>query len=214
MTSNHFALLGSLDLRIHDPPLIKSSFRKIKCIDRHQPTSEINLKLSSIVNLTADTIHQCLRVLLDKHSPVSSKLVQAHKCSPLYNSISDLLQDAKMKRRRAERHWLTSGLTVLKEIYVAIKKTVTKIVHDAKSAYFSSKIAECTNCKQLFHVTDKLLGRHKSSPLPTTISLDCLSDEFSSYFHDKVAVIRNQLDCGTSHAPASPYNHDIEFHHT
>ena len=25
---------------------------------------------------------------------------------------------------------------------------------------------------------------------------------------------RNQLDCGTLHVPASPYNHDIEFHHT
>ena len=214
LTSDHFALLCSLDLRIPDPPSIKSSFRNIKCIDRHQLASEINLKLASIVNPTADTFHHCLRALLDKHSPVSSKLMQVCKCSPWYNSISDLLQDAKMKRRQAERHWLTSGLTVHKEIYVASKKTVTKIVHDAKLAYFSSKIADCTNCKQLFHVTDQLLGRHKSSPLPTTISLDCLPDKFSSYFHDKVAIIRNQLDCGTSHAPASPYNNGIEFHHT
>ena len=82
------------------------------------------------------------------------------KCSPWYSSISDLLQDAKMKRRKAERHWLTSGLTVHKEIYVASKNTVTKIIHDAKLAYFSSKIADCTNCKQFFHVTDILLGRH------------------------------------------------------
>ena len=116
-----------------------------------------------------------------------------------------------MKRHKTERHWLTSGLTVHKEIYVASKKTVTKIVHDAKSVYFSSKIADCTNCKQLFHVTDKLLGRHKSSTLQTTIFLDCLPEQFSSYFHDKVAIIRNQLDCGTSHVSASPYNHDIEF---
>ena len=101
-----------------------------------------------------------------------------------------------------------------KDIYVASKKTVTIIVHDARLAYFSSKIADCTICKQLFHVTDKLLKRHKLSPLPTTISLDCLPDKFSSYFHDKVAIIRNQLDCRTSHAPASPYNNDIEFHHT
>ena len=94
------------------------------------------------------------------------------------------------------------------------KKIVTKIVYDAKLAYFCSKIADCTNCKQLFHVTDKLLGRHKSSPFPITISLDCLSEQFSSYFHDKVAIIMNQLDCRTSHVPASPYNHGIEFHHT
>ena len=100
-----------------------------------------------------------------------------------------------------------------KEIYVASKKTVTKIVNDAKLAYFSSKMADCTNCKQLFMSLINL-GRHKSSPLPITISLDCLPDQFPSYFHDKVAIIRKQLDCGTSHAPASPYNHDIEIHHT
>ena len=140
--------------------------------------------------------------------------MQVRKCSPWYKGISDLLQDAKMKRRQAERHWLTSGLTVHKEIYVASKKTIIKIIHDAKMAYFSSKIADCTNCKQLFHVTDKLLGRHKLSPLSTTISLHCLLDQYSSYFHDKVAIIRNQLDCGTSHALALPYTHDIEFHHS
>ena len=86
-------------------------------------TSEINLKLASIVNPTADTFHHCLRALLDK--PVSSKLMQVRKCSPWYNTITDLLQDAKMKRRQAERHWLTSGLTVHKDIYVTSKKTVT-----------------------------------------------------------------------------------------
>ena len=156
LTSDHFALLCSLYLRIHDPSSIKLSFRNIKCIDRHQLASEINLKLASIVNPTADTFHHCLRALLDKHSPISPKLVQVHKHSPWYNSISDLLQDAKMKRRQAERHWLTFELTVHKDIYVASKKTVTKIDHDSKLSYFSSKIADCTNCKQPFHVTDKL----------------------------------------------------------
>ena len=79
---------------------------------------------------------------------------------------------------------------------------------------FNSKIVDCTNCKQLFHVTDKLLGRHISSPFPTTISLDCLPGKFSSYFHNRVAIIKNQLNCGTKHALASPYNHDIEFQQT
>ena len=54
LTSDHFALLCSLDLRIPDPPSIKSSFRNIKCIDRHQLASEINLKLASVVNPTAE----------------------------------------------------------------------------------------------------------------------------------------------------------------
>ena len=71
--------------------------------------------------------------------------MQIRKCSPWYSCISNLLQDAKMKRYKAERHWLTSGLTVHKEIYVVSKKTVIKIIHDTKLAYFSLKIADCTN---------------------------------------------------------------------
>ena len=43
---------------------------------------------------------------------------------------------------------------------------------------------------------------------------ECLPGQFSTYFHDKVAIIRNQLHCGTSHALVSSYNHDIEFHYT
>ena len=60
LTSDRFALLCSLDLGIPNPPFIKSSFCNIKCIDRHQLASEINLKLASIVNTTADTFHHCL----------------------------------------------------------------------------------------------------------------------------------------------------------
>ena len=106
-------------------------------------TSEINLKLASIVNPTADTFHHCLRSILNKHLPIISKLVQVHQCSPWYNSINDMLKVAKMKRQK-----LTSGLTVHKEIYVLSKK-ITKIVHDAKLAYFSSKTADCTIRNQL-----------------------------------------------------------------
>ena len=50
---------------------------------------------------------------------------------------------------------------------------VTKIVQNANSEYFSSKIAKCTNCKQLFNVSDKLLGRNIALPLPTRVSLEC-----------------------------------------
>ena len=87
LTSDHFALLCSLDLRIPEPPSINSSFRNIKYIDRHQLASEISLKLASIVNPNVDTFHHCLRALLDKHSPISSKIVQVYKCSPWYSSI-------------------------------------------------------------------------------------------------------------------------------
>ena len=50
----------------------------------------------------------------------------------VHHGISDMLKVAKMERRKAERHWLTSGLTVHKETYVTSEKKLTKIIHDAK----------------------------------------------------------------------------------
>ena len=70
-------------------------------------------------------ITACQHYLTSTHQS-ALKLVQVCKCSPWYNSISDLLKDVKMKRRQAERHWLTSGLTVHKEIYVASKRLLLK----------------------------------------------------------------------------------------
>ena len=121
LTSEHFVLRWSLRIS-ENPSFIKSSFRNINVltgINWHQ-------KSTSIVNQIADTFHHCVRGLLDKHSPISSKLMQVRKCSPWYNSINDLLQDAKMKRLQAERHWLTSGLTVYREIYVTSKRPLLK----------------------------------------------------------------------------------------
>ena len=83
-----------------------------------------------------------------------------------------------MSRRKAEgrwrssgltvgRRWCSSGLTVDKEIHDSTKKAVTTIVHNAKCAYYSAKIAESPNTKQLFRTTDKLMARYSRTPMPT-----------------------------------------------
>ena len=91
---------------------------------------------------------------------------------------------------------------------------VTKIVQNAKSEYFFSKIAKCMNCKQLFNVADKRLGRNTTLLLPTKVSMECRPMLFA-LFHDKVAKIREHLDSGTTtHELPSPYSHDVEYQHT
>ena len=76
--------------------------------------------------------------------------VSDKKCAPWYDNISDTLQAAKMSCPKVERCWRSSGLTVEKEIYDSTKKAVTTFVHNAKCAYYSAKIAESSNTKQLF----------------------------------------------------------------
>ena len=98
---------------------------------------------------TAAQLDSVLRSLLDKHAPMNNCKVSDKKCSLWYDNISDTLQAAKMSRRKAERRWRSSDLTFDKEIYDSTKKAVTIIVHNAKCAYYSAKIAESSNTKQL-----------------------------------------------------------------
>ena len=102
---------------------------------------------------TAVQLDSVLRSLLDKHAPMNNCKVSDEKCVPWYDNISDTLWAAKMSRRKVERRWRSIGLTVDKEIYDTNKKAVTTIVHNAKCAYYSAKIAESSNTKQLFHTT-------------------------------------------------------------
>ena len=103
--------------------------------------------------------------------------VSDKKCAPWYDNISDTLRAAKMSRRKAERRWYSSTLTIDKEIYDSTKKAVTTIVHNAKCA----KIAESSNTKQLFRITDKLMARHSRTPMPTK-HLNELPELFSNLF--------------------------------
>ena len=71
------------------------------------------------------------------------------------------------------------------------------------------------NGKQFFNVKDKILRRNIALPLPTRVSMECLSRLFSTFFHDKVDKIREYLDSGTTtYELPSPYSHDVEYQHT
>ena len=214
LTSDHLAILCKLDLTVPEPTNEQRLRRNINSIDRQQFSLDIKSKLDLVGHPSAEQFHRCLCSILDSHAPLSLETVRQHKYSPWYHKICAELQAAKRIRRKAERRWLSSKLTVHKEIYKEAKRQVTKIVHNAKSEYFSLKIAGCVNCKQLFNVADKLLGRNIALPLPASVSMECLPRLFSTFFHDKVVKIREHLDGATTHELPSPYSHDVEYEHT
>ena len=98
---------------------------------------------------------------------------------------------------------MKSGLTVFKDIYVSAKKKVTKIVHDAKSAYYSSQVQSSVTSKQLFNVCNRLSGKVKESLLPTVYPVTQLPQIFCDYFTKKVSDIRAHLDCNDSVPPVN-----------
>ena len=112
---------------------------------------------------------------------------------PWFSSIAEQFCELKRERRQAERRWLKSKLTVHKQIYDSIKQKVTNLVDKAKQAYYSAKIQCRTTCKQLFQNFNTILGKSRSSPLPSTFDSDDLPNVFSDYFTEKIRSIRNNF---------------------
>ena len=69
----------------------------------------------------------------------------------------DELHQAKNERRKAERLWRRTGLTVYKEIYRAEKLKYNTLLLDSKAYYFNERIAECGNdSKAISKIIDDL----------------------------------------------------------
>ena len=162
---------------------------KLFCTDASKrltpaPLNKISLTLShkSVLSVTTITIS----VL----SLTSTSLSAVAQSVPWFSSIAEQFCELKWERRQAERRWLKSKLTVHKQIYDSIKQKVTNLVDKAKQACYSAKIQSSTTCKQLFQNFNTILGKRRSSPLPSTFDSDDLPSVFSDYFTEK---IRNNL---------------------
>ena len=104
--------------------------------------------------------------------------------------MTEQLLDLKRQRRRAEMRWLKSGLTVNRQIFSRLKQQVTKLVQQAKTAYYSAKICASATCRELFLDVNTLLGKANPSTFPTTYTEE-LPGVCSDFFQSKIAAIRN-----------------------
>ena len=142
-----------------------------------------------------DQLDASLRSLLDKHALLVERMVRTTKCDLWFNIAKDAgLLEAKVQRRRAEKNYLKTGLTVFKEIYSAAKLKVASIVSKARSLYNTTQVTNCSNIRQLYSITNKLCGKENSSPLPNSPLVVRLPQIFSDFFTKKISDIRKELD--------------------
>ena len=135
-----------------------------------------------------------LTSVLDKHAPKKEKSVVVRPLQPWF---TDELHQAKNERRKAERLWRRTGLTVHKEIYRAEKCKYNSLLLDSKATYFNERITECGNdSKAISKIIDDLLFRHKTTKLPAYSSAQDLANRFATFFKEKIDKIRDELpDC-------------------
>jgi hypothetical protein len=196
MISDHHAIHFDMECAKPHPPRKTITYRKTKDLDIDLFKTDI---LSSDLyhapaNNLADKVNQydlVLKALMDKHAPEMTKNVAHKEPRPWMN---DKILTAKKRRRRMERRWRKTRLTVHREAYQAERQNVKDLIDNEKAKFYNGKISDCEgDQKKLFSIVDDLLNRGKPTSLPQHDSLSDLVETFSDFFTGKIETIRNDL---------------------
>ncbi|XP_060553020.1 uncharacterized protein LOC132714233 [Ruditapes philippinarum] len=200
---DHFAVI--FNAHLYKPPPIKKtvSFRKFKSINikgfREDMKSldilNANICISDLDEYV-ESLNTGLSTLIDKHAPLITKTIVLRPSNPWFN---DELHEAKHSKRKLERKWKRSQLTVDHEIYRSQCAYVNKLLKRTRISFYAEKIESCgRDQKTLFKVTKNLLGRTDEVVLPVASSSADLAQEFSDFFVDKIDKIRDKIRSETN----------------
>ena len=153
--------------------------------------SELSTSLPETLDAPADQYNKVLSDLLDHHAPSCTKTVVPRVKQPWY---SDALHQAKCDRRKAERKWISNGMTVDFERFKELINKYNSSLYNAKCEFFNQKILDCGNYfKSMSAVIGDILQNRKSSKLPDHNCSYELANRFASYFSSKILTIRLSL---------------------
>ena len=152
-------------------------------------------------NITGNTISECinkynstLAEVLDTHAPLITKTIKLRPNAPWY---TDKIRASKRQRRKAERRFRKTKLTVHHEMYRKECQTVNSLIQTTRTEHYSQKIIENSRDQRaLYKITNNLLQKEIDPPLPTHESVDKLCDQFANFFQEKIAKIRQNLELG------------------
>ena len=132
--------------------------------------------------------------VLNKHAPPKEKSIVIRPQQPWF---SDDLHRAKSEKRKAERLWRRTGLTVHREIFKEERDKYNKLLESSKVSYYNQRIIDCgQDSKAMSQTMNELLFRQKVSKLPEHSSAEELANRFSCFFKEKIDKIRDNLpDC-------------------
>ena len=168
--------------------------RKPRSIDKDQFVQDI--KDSSLMNhqdfRDVSALSGCydntLRSLLDHYAPIKKYTVTVRPAAPWY---SDNIKQEKAKRRKLERCWRSTKLTIDRELYMKQCKSVNQLIHESKMKFYTNVIEENTNNQRvLFSCFAKMLNTSAAKKLPTHECPRNLANMFADYFDSKVQRIR------------------------
>ena len=158
--------------------------------------SELLRDPASSLEGLVDQYNHVLLDLIDKHAPEQTKVVSQRSRNIPW--ISDNIKAEQAIRRRYERKWRSTKLTVHRQMLTNQRDHVSDMCRAAKIEYYQTKIETCgSDQKKLYQVMNELLHRKGPALLPAHDSSKDLADKFCTFFTEKITSMmctRSQLD--------------------
>ena len=169
------------------------SFRKLRAIEVDSFKQDIVSSSALSDSLNSANLEEIVRdytselsALIEKHAPLHSKTIMCL----VYSKPSR----CKHLRRKLERTWCKSKLTIDHQIYRSQCANVNKMLKQAKIDNYSDKVSYCGNDQKSLHkITKHLLQGSTEASLPSGKSSNERRQGFGDFFIDKIQGIRNDI---------------------
>nr|KAG5713463.1 hypothetical protein BaRGS_025011 [Batillaria attramentaria] len=207
--SDHHVLVCNLAVARPPPPTRIVTSRRLRAVRLADLQSDVAALAVSLedrcaapgvdVEVLVDSYNYGLREILDRHAPSVTRRVRDRASAPW---LSAEVMEARRRRRRAERLWRKTHLTVHRQIFTQQRAAAKSCLLAAKTQFYHDRIESAVSSKQLFAVSSELLGKSKTKVLPTDVPGDKLPQRFCDYFSDKISDLRSRLDATPCDPPS------------
>ncbi|XP_072022865.1 uncharacterized protein [Amphiura filiformis] len=166
--------------------------RNVDIVSFHKDIMESSLLCDPASDLDSLTEQytDVLSEIIDAHAPVVERNVILRPHAPWYD---DALRAAKQEKRRRERKYKRTGLSVHQDLYKEQCVNYRNMLNESKSSFHRKEI-ERADHKDLFRVVDKLSKPKSDTIFPSHTNKGDLAKRFADFFHQKINALRERLD--------------------
>ena len=197
-TSDHFFIKFNCSFAhtIGKEKILKTG-RKIKAIDIEALRNDI---LSSDINDPAkfkdcntamELYDKELRRILNFHAPIIEFYVSPDQSK----WVDTKVQEARRKRRKAERDHNRLQTDASKEAFRKAAKHAEAVINTTRDEYYRSRLdASNGNKKEIYNIVNQLMDKDlKKGLAPTNKPANVLCDEMQKFFNEKVEKIYSEM---------------------
>ncbi len=157
----------------------------------------------------AQDFHSIATTVLDVFAPKRTSLQTIHPCHPWHNEEIKWL---KHRKRRMERIWKDYPTTENWNLFKQMQSAHKYAIRMEKRRIISQHVLEAQGDPwELYNLTKSLTGTIPENPLPEALSDFLLAEDFSNFFHTKIANIHGALQDYPAYIPPLAADHILFF---